>query len=293
MQQIGNLDLRTFEEEEKQTNFYCNTFSHHLRTHHAAISIPHRHSFFLTVLFTQGSGIHEIDFERYEIRAGSLFMLNPGQTHHWELSEDIEGVIFFHSQIFFDVQFSQQSVYNFPFFYSVHNPSALFLEADSYHKVKEQFLQLLHEFQKPDIQSAQKLASLLNCLYIDLSRLYLQGEKQLLLRVEQNSSYLRQLESLIEKNYKSEKSAAAYADQLNISMRHLNRLTQKTLNKSTTQLITERVILEARRLLVYHSSSLAEIAYQLGYEDYAYFSRLFKKWTGQTPSEFSKIYQNA
>lgn len=287
---IDILDIREFERDQELSDFYCNKFEDHLQTHKKAITVPHKHNFFLTVIFTRGSGIHEIDFEKYEVLPGSVFMLNPGQTHYWELSDDIEGMILFHSKEFFDVCFTNQSVFDFPFFYSVHNPSALFLEPAQTAHLADNFQNILQEYTHRHLLSRQKIVSLLNCIYIDLSRVYLQSGHNKLLKPGKYAGYLRKLEELIEEQFKKEKSAATYAERLNITKRHLNRLTQQMLGKSTTQLITERVILEAKRLIVYDASSLATISHELGYEDYTYFSRLFKKWTGLTPSEFGKSY---
>lgn len=65
---------------------------------------------------------------------------------------------------------------------------------------------------------------------------------------------------------------------------------KKTLNKTTSQLISERLILEAKRLVVHSHNNLADIAYTLEFSDYAYFSKFFKAKTGITPLAFRKKY---
>ena len=291
MGKVDVLKINEFEQSQEQADFYCNDFRTHLQTHHKAITVPHKHNFFLTVLFTQGTGIHEIDFEKYQVKAGSVFMLNPGQAHYWELSADVEGIIFFHSQAFFDLSFVNQSIYDFPFFYSVHNPSALFLNLAEAKAFLNSFQLVLAEYRGNEVMKKHKIASLIHCIYIDLSRVYLNNAPKNILKSGTYSEYLRSLEALIDQNFKEDKSPSSYADKLNITIRHLNRLTQESLGKSPTQLIAERVILEAKRMIVHDASSLTKIAYDLGYEDYAYFSRLFKKWSGITPSAFSKSYK--
>ena len=81
-----------------------------------------------------------------------------------------------------------------------------------------------------------------------------------------------------------------YANKLNITTKHLNRVVKETVNKTTNQLITERVIIEAKRLIVHSNSSLFAIADTLGFKDYAYFSRYFKNRVKVTPLEFRKRY---
>lgn len=290
-EKIKVLKISQFKNDSNSDDFYCNTFKNHLQEHHHAITAPHKHDFFLTVFFTQGTGIHEIDFNSYEIKPGSIFLLNPGQTHYWELSEDTDGFIFFHSQEFFDIEFTNHSIYDFPFFYSLLNPSVLYLNQLKKENTKTLFEELKEEYHHHYDLKKQRIRALLELLYVDLSRLYIQNSENNIL--EPNALYLhtRHLEQLIEKHFKTEKSATAYANMLHVSTRHLNRLTRNSIGKTTTQLITERVLLEAKRMLVHSNDSSTNIALTLGYEDYSYFSHLFKKWTTYTPSEFAKKYK--
>ena len=93
---------------------------------------------------------------------------------------------------------------------------------------------------------------------------------------------------LQDENYKLEKSPSFYADNMNITLKHLNRICREILNQTVTEIITNRVILETKRLLVNPIKSVNQIADELGFEDYSYFTRLFKKKTGITPSEFRR-----
>lgn len=289
MGSVNILDISQFEDPEDSHQFYCNRLSVHLKEHDRHISAPHKHNFFLTVLFTEGSGIHEVDFERYEVVPGAVFLINPGQTHYWELSR-AEGIIFFHSQSFFDLNFTDRSILDFPFFYSVHNPSMLKLEEQAINKILPWFDTLFVENRDQKMHYLEKIQTLLNCLYVDLSRLYHQSGVSKVIKTSIDFNYIRRLENLVDEHYKSKKSPSFYAEQLSITPKHLNRLTRNTLGKTTTQIITERVMLESKRLILYHPASLSQVSDELGFEDYAYFTRLFKKWTGSTPTEFRNLY---
>lgn len=291
MKAITILDIKSFEKLEAES-FYCNTFSEHLRRHHQNITTPHKHNFYLCVLFTQGSGRHEIDFESYAIAPGEVFFLKPGQTHHWELSNDVEGYIFFHSHNFYELEFTSQSILDYPFYYSRQNKPSLTIPEEQTSFIKNTFISLMNEYTTNQAFKKQKILSLLQSLYIDLSRLYAREQTATNSPEVTNNQYLHRLELLIENNFHQMKSPSAYAERLNITTRHLNRLTQNSFGKSTSELITERVILEAKRLLIYKEIALTDISFQLGFEEYTYFSRIFKKHTGTTPRDFRKKYHS-
>lgn len=290
MKKVAILNIGQFTRQSSLDGFYANTLEDHLITSHKDIVLPHSHNFYLAILFTNGSGIHEVDFSVYEVAPGSLFFLNPGQTHHWELSGDVKGFVFFHTQDFYDLQYTQATINRFPFFYSMHNLPLLQLEGNDFKNITSLFEQVYNENLDEKILKRQKVLSLINLVYIDSTRLYLQNNTSG--QVNQNGYYLkfRQLEQFIESNYKTEKSAAAYAAMLHISPKHLNRITQAVAGKTVTDVIQDRVLLEARKEMVLQKKNFNEIAYMLGYEDYAYFSRLFKKKTGETPSAFLNRY---
>ncbi|MFD2033865.1 AraC family transcriptional regulator [Belliella marina] len=283
------LNIEQFPSEQ-DGNFYANDIRNHIDTHHLHISKPHKHDFYLTVIFTQGTGFHEIDFNSYEVKAGSVFLLSPGQTHFWNLSDDIAGFVIIHNRLFFDVNFSNRSIDDFPFFYSFQNDPSLYIEKNDLGKIVQLFREIKDEYESGKAFKSNKISSLTDILYIELSRLY----QPKINASEQHSGnqivQLKRLERLIDEFYLSEKSAAFYADSMSISTRHLNRIIQNLLGKTTTDLILERVLLEAQRLLSGSNMTIAELTDFLGYEDQSYFSRIFKNRLGLTPTEFAKKY---
>lgn len=95
---------------------------------------------------------------------------------------------------------------------------------------------------------------------------------------------------LLEKNIKQEKSPSRYAAMLNISETYLNEVIKKITGFTAGYWIRYYVILETKRLLFYTEMDVKEIAYSLGYENYTYFSRLFKQTVGITPLAFRDTY---
>lgn len=291
MKNLPILNIQQFDEEETLSNFYSNDLRIHLKNNAEIVHKPHSHNFFLCVFFTEGIGKHEIDFNIYNVTRGSVFFLRPGQMHSWKFTSIPKGYIFFHTQDFYEFHFLNKKLSQFPFYYSYKNPPNLILNEEQLDAIEIRFKEINDEYHEKDVYKNQKLSSLINLLYIDLSRIYttIDSRKEVF-----SSSYLQALsvlEETIDQFYKTEKAVTFYADKLNITSKHLNRITKITINKTTTELITERVLLEAKRLIVHSKKSLSNTAETLGYNDYAHFSKLFKQKVGVTPLDFKKKYE--
>ncbi|MCH2223513.1 MAG: helix-turn-helix transcriptional regulator [Crocinitomicaceae bacterium] len=293
MNKVPVLSIQPFNSELNESEIYVNDFRSHLIKNKDVILKPHKHDFFLTIIFTRGTGKHTIDFNSYPVQTGSVFMLRPGQSHNWELSDDIDGFVFFHSPTFYSLFNQGVEILSFPFFYSSYNAPNAKLSSSEMSVIRPLFELLLKEFKSDQLLRQQKIGGLIKLIYIELTRSYI---KQHTHSSENPPMYLKKLnefEQLIDKYFIQEKSVTVYANWLNISRKHLNRITNLMLGKTATQVISDRVILEAKRLIVENNESLKEIGFHLGYSDYAYFSRVFKTQTGLNPKEFRFKYHKS
>ena len=127
--------INKFEILNNEGDFYTNYLTKHVKSHHFT-NFPHKHDFFLVILFTQGKGKHEVDFETFKIEKGSLFVLKPGQMHYWELSDDVDGFVFFHSREFFDQGFFSLSIKDFHFYNSFQGTPYFQLKVNQLNKIK-------------------------------------------------------------------------------------------------------------------------------------------------------------
>ncbi len=279
--------INKFELSTNEGDFYTNFLSKHVKNHHFT-NYPHKHDFFLVILFTQGKGKHEVDFETFQIEKGVLFVLKPGQMHYWELSDDVDGFIFFHSKEYFDKGFISLSIKDFHFYNSFQGTPYFQLTEKQLNKVNFVMNELVTEYGNNDFYKWQKIHALILLVYIEISR-----EKHTLGN-SKNQIYLtklRQFEDLIEENFRSDKFVKDYAFKLNITEKHLNRVAKSCVGKTSTQLISERTILEAKRMLIYSNLNVTQIGEQLGYFDNSYFVRFFKKNVGITPFAFLVKYK--
>lgn len=288
MKTLPIYNIEKFKYLGKESDFYTASLKAHLKLHEFVIA-PHRHNFYFVAIIVKGSGTHTIDFVNYPVKPGSVFAIIPGQSHNWKLSEDTEGYVLFHTKSFYNLYFPSKKVQDYPFFCSMHNSPLILLKGKSLKIAKQLCSELLNEYKNEYFLKFQRISLMLDLLYVDLSRLYLPDASI----TRKNHHYLvkiEKLESLIDTHFREIKSPGQYAKLMFMSEKHLNRICKEVLNKTTSDLIMDRLLLEAKRLLVHSSLTISEIADELGFFDVSYFSRLFKKKSGKTPLDFIKSF---
>ncbi|WP_163408676.1 AraC family transcriptional regulator [Flavobacterium ajazii] len=285
MKKYPIYSVENFSCNDIHREFYVNTFKEHLKNH-SFVEEPHRHDSYLMVFFTNGSGIHEVDFDRFEIKKGSLFVLQPGQMHHWSLSEDIEGFVIIFSQELYNLYFGQKNINDYNFYHSIHNRPEMLFEAAEIHKILTYFNLLIEENSQQNNQQLDKMLNLLDCIHIEISRKYSETYSH---KTHSYNIKISAFEKLLEEHFKKEKLPSFYADKLNITLKHLNRICNEILQKTATEVIMNRVILEIKRMLTNKQLAVNEVALAIGYDDYSYFSRVFKKQTGVSPTAFREL----
>jgi AraC family transcriptional regulator, transcriptional activator of pobA len=285
MKKYPVYDIQRFNCNSVNSDLYLNTFKNHL-IDHSFVEEPHRHNSYVLVFFTKGSGTHEIDFDVFTIQAGSMFFLQPGQIHHWNLSDDVEGFVIFYSQEMYNLYFGQKTIGDYPFYSSVHNKPEMVFDLTELKAILTYFNTMIAEAKENQMFKQDKIMNLLDCLHIEIARKYTETN---LHEAHTYNIKMKIFEELLEKNFKIEKTPSFYASQLHITLKHLNRICNEILQKTTTEVITDRILLEAKRMLMDKKFTVNEIATALGYDDYSYFTRLFKKHTTKTPTNFRII----
>lgn len=252
------------------------------------VDFPHRHDFYNLIYVKHGSGTHDIDFKRFIVEPNQMFFMNDGQVHEWDLSEDTIGYTLFFKKEFFEVVEKSLSLQALPFFNNGSNDVPLVVFSDEQSKTIESlFEEIIKELQMNQPYKDSQVKSLLKLILVHSIRIYqpiFKGNGNTL-----NVSKIRLFENLIEIHYKNLKSVKDFAGKLNISANYLNAVCKETIGRTAGEMIRDRVILEAKRLLLHSSISVCEAAYYLGYDDCSYFIRLFKKDVGHTPEKFRTL----
>ena len=238
MEKLPVYQIKKFNCHSDENDLYFNDFKTHL-INHDFIENSHSHNFYLLVLFTKGSGFHTIDFNTYAIQPNSLFVLKPGQVHSWQLSEDIDGYVAFYSQEIYNVYFGSKQIDEYFFYRDLKNSPEMILSEFQTKEISNYFNLLLEENSKNEFKKLDKLLNLLDVIHIELARIYES--------LQEHNSHpynlkIKELAQLVHQYFKSEKLPSFYADKMNMSLKHLNRICKNVLNVTLTEFIYSKII---------------------------------------------------
>ncbi len=250
------------------------------------IKSPHKHKFVEIFLLLNGSMEHNVDFKQFAIEKLNLFFISEGQYHFWfkTHSKILSGY-----RLMFEESFIQNALipHNFLFelvyLNNVYQNPLLSITTDMRQKLV-QFFDLLHEEYSREDFNSKALQANLFLLLLEIQRSYNYTNTN-----TSNTYHLtiyKNFNSLVESHFSEIRSVSWYANQLNISQVQLNRIVSKFSNTPIIQFIQNRRILEAKRLLATTTRTIQEISLDIGFEDYSYFIRVFKKNEQTTPLEF-------
>ncbi|PSL23790.1 helix-turn-helix domain-containing protein [Chitinophaga ginsengisoli] len=248
------------------------------------MSEPHRRSNYSLTLLLSGESVQYIDFEKYTVKAPALIMLSPDQIHQ-DSGDSLSEIV--------NISFSQE------FLIPETSGSGMICWGCLFEKVVIQLTDvqlkelmsfarlMLRETENPQPLSDLIIRSQLKSFMAATARL-----PQLDIASIQSDTLpnriVKQFNELSDLHYKDKTQVAHYADMMFVTPGHLNDTIKSAMGKTAKQIIDEKRITEAKRLLYWAEHSIKEIAGQLNFEDDGYFNRFFKKHTGATPASFQR-----
>ncbi|GAA3969658.1 AraC family transcriptional regulator [Mucilaginibacter dorajii] len=252
------------------------------------LHFPHRHDFYHIILFTSGAGTHAIDFETFTIAPFHVYFMAPGQVHGWDFEGEVDGyVINFSADFFKSFLYDSQYLEQFPFFSgNVHYSETEISQADHSTAIEIMEKAVL----EAEGQGRFKV-DLLRVLLLQFFILIAKSDRYSLAldnKGNRNNTVLRNFEKLIEQNYKHQRLPKFYAELLCITPSHLNAICKEFLGASAGDIIRNRIVLEAKRMLINLDFTVTEIAYNLNFEDNSYFCKFFKNQAGVSPETFRR-----
>lgn len=156
-------------------------------------------------------------------------------------------------------------------------------EGQAAHRIRGLLDQIEAEFHAPGAASVRLQVWLVRALLLLLVRERLRADES---ADGNGNALMEKFRQLVEAHYAEHWPVETYAAALNLTESRLNRLSRKLSGQTAFALTQERLLLEARRKLIYTATPVSQLAYELGFSDPAYFCRFFKKLTGLAPSSF-------
>lgn len=248
-----------------------------------------RLNYFSVIWIQQGSGKAKVDFSEYAFEKDDMFFFTPYQPFMLEGTKDLEGIVLdFHPNFFCIHKHHQEIACNGVLFNNIYNPPFVKVDEVARQTFEVVLTQMKLELQAPALAQYEQLVAYLKIFLITASRLKVaqQPQAQQDYADKKEPFILQNLKDFIEIHFKTKHSASEYADMLNISLKALAKITKAHFNKTITDLISERIVIEAKRELYLTNKSVKEIAHDLGYDDEYYFSRFFKNNADVSPQMY-------
>ncbi len=239
----------------------------------------HRHDHEELIIVTSGKPVHTLDYTKEELYPPVIVYVAQGKVHNFTPDSDTGGWV---------IRFKNELVPNSRFnFYSNFLDQINYKLNDDYCSTTLNSLCeiMLKEFEEESVNYQvikHLLSALLTKLEADSKQEYLDGTAANRSQMITFNSFLK----ILEFNYMRPDGADFYSEKLNMSTRNLNLISQSAFGKSVTEIIETRKLIEARSLLLNSGKSVSEIGYELGYNEKSYFTRVFHKRTGVTPTEY-------
>ncbi|QKJ30533.1 helix-turn-helix domain-containing protein [Mucilaginibacter mali] len=235
------------------------------------------YNYYSIILVLNGAGKVKTDMSEYFFTANTLACFAVYQPFMFKADNGFKGILIsFHPDFFCIHKHQAEVACNGVLFNNIYKSPLVNLGDQDVQAMLMLIDQLKIEMQNADLAQYELMVSYLKIFLINASRLKLSQNLEPVFKHEKEPFILQTLKDAIEEHYKTKHSPGEYADMLNITTKALNRVTKTHFNKTLTNLIAERIIIEAKRELYLTSKPVKTIAYELGFNDEFYFSRFFK-----------------
>jgi AraC family transcriptional activator of pobA len=279
---------KTFEYNYKKLGFLT------LNEENTSILNNEQYKSFIKILFLPKGYALTIDFIQYTTTQESLFFVNSNQFLQIQRAGNEKGYFIFYNRDFYCVQIHDAEVAcDGLLFNNVYNMPMTVLNPTDSTRIENLFLQINEELELQDSSEEEMIRTCLKQLLLRATRLWKQQQLgQTMQNQDVEMEFFRQFSLLVEIHFTSKHTVADYADLLHLAPKTITHKFKRLGLSQPNEIIKDRIILEAKRLLIHTTKTAKEIAYQLGYEDPAYFNRLFTIKTGESPVSFRKKFSS-
>jgi AraC-like DNA-binding protein len=269
------------------------------RTSQGSIS-EHGHDFVELVYVVHGNGTHRFEGRDYDIQAGDVFIINPGETHSYSVSpnDSIEIINCLFMPAFIpDTLLRELDICNSMDYFYVHPfltndlrfNHRLNVHGQDAANVLELLVGMLREIGGNSIGFKTILRLQLIELLILLSRFYTLLNRQGTMptaRQQESMMMVRRIYGYMERNFDKKITLQTLGDLFNVSTRHVNRLMRQEFGRSVIDLLHDIRIGRAKHMLMETNEKVIVVATMVGYDDPSFFNRLFHRHVGCSPSQY-------
>ena len=251
-----------------------------------ALTTPHRTGFYHILWFQEGNPTHIVDFNPIKIIPNTILFLKKDTVQLFDKQGKFDGKAILFTDSFFcktdqDIKFLRSTI----LFNDLFSVSQIQLSKSD--KVFAHLFQQIETELKNSNDHFQSdiLQNLLHNLLLLSER---ERRKQDFTEIKKSADldYVVLFKDLLENQFRKQKQVSSFARQLAVTEKRLNQATSKVVGKTPKQMIDERIILEAKRLLAHTNESIKEIGFKLGFEEPTNFIKYFRKHHNSTPVEF-------
>jgi AraC-like DNA-binding protein len=275
--QIVPFAIRTMEEIDKRQG--------------GIADLPHRHNYYTIMWPYNASGKHIIDFREYAITPDHIFFVSPHQVHQVITGPQPTGVVILFTPEFLEKNSIREDfISNLLLFSNCNETPPLPITEKMKSNLTVFVDAMLQSFRNSSEMRYEVIGAYLKLFLIECNThcsLFREGDPQ---SVEVGRSLVKNFKDLVEKNSKQWHQVKDYANALNVTPGYLNDVIKSAINQSAKDYIQSRLILEAKRMVLFTNKSSKEIGFDLGFEDPSHFSKFYKSFTGSSLQEFKETH---
>ena len=244
-----------------------------------------RHAFYTVMWVKAGTGTHFIDFNAYPIQPNTIYCMSPGQVHLWDLQGQLTGeaVIFTEDSLWVNAD-NAFFVEDLTLFNVIDHEPYIYLSSLQAAQLKPLMDLLWQEQKSCEVGFAVASQSLFQAFLVYLQRYANAAQPGRLPFTSHQLTY--RFRQQLETHFLTHQTVRDYANLLGVTPNHLSESVKAATGVPAGALIRQRLILEAKRLLVHTDQPVQQIAEFLNFQDPAYFGRFFKRGAGKSPIAF-------
>jgi len=244
------------------------------------------------IIYLQAGGRLHVDLAEFKATKDELFFIHPGQ--YIQLGNNSNGSILYYAPHLYLTELDDHDLFlGGMFFNGIEEKSGLKLDDQNSLAILSFFKLIRSEMGNLDADQEAMICMLVKQLIITSIRIWKIQYGAPGPYSPKAAGFVWFFEQLVNRNFIEHHTVSSYAKMLNISPKALSKKVAKYSGATPSHIIRQRIILEAKRMLVHTPLSVKEIGYKLGYEDPSYFIRFFSKQVKLAPQNFRKYFQSA